>query len=110
MDKIYCVYILTNERNTVLYTGVTGDLKNASLIGIERNCCQDLRNRYNVSKLVYYEAGHDASGAIAREKQIKGGSRRKKIDLDQSAQSRMARSLRGAVTRIEIASSLRSSQ
>jgi putative endonuclease len=38
-------------------------------------------NRYNVSKLVYYEAGYDASGAIAREKQIKAGSRQKKIDL-----------------------------
>jgi predicted GIY-YIG superfamily endonuclease len=38
-------------------------------------------NRYNVSKLVYYEAGYDASGAIVREKQIKAGSRRKKIDL-----------------------------
>ena len=38
-------------------------------------------NRYNVSKLVYYETVHDASGAIAREKQIKAGSRRKKIEL-----------------------------
>jgi predicted GIY-YIG superfamily endonuclease len=38
-------------------------------------------NRYNVSKLVYYEAGYDASGAIAREKQNKAGSRQKKIDL-----------------------------
>ena len=38
-------------------------------------------NRYNVYKLVYYKAGHDASGAISREKQIKAGSRRKKVDL-----------------------------
>ena len=38
-------------------------------------------NRYNVSKLVYYELGSDASGAIAREKQIKAGSRQKKIHL-----------------------------
>jgi hypothetical protein len=38
-------------------------------------------NRYNVSKLVYYEAGRDGSGAIAREKQIKAGSRRRKIEL-----------------------------
>jgi putative endonuclease len=38
-------------------------------------------SRYNVSKLVYYEAGYDPSGAIAREKQIKAGSRRRKIDL-----------------------------
>jgi putative endonuclease len=34
-----------------------------------------------VAKLVYHEAGYDASGAIAREKQIKAGSRQKKIDL-----------------------------
>jgi putative endonuclease len=38
-------------------------------------------NRYNVSKLVYYEVANDASGAIAREKQIKAGSRQKKLDL-----------------------------
>ena len=38
-------------------------------------------NRYNISKLVYDEAGYDASHAIAREKQIKAGPRRKKIDL-----------------------------
>jgi putative endonuclease len=38
-------------------------------------------SRYNVFKLVYYEAGHDAVGAIAREKQLKAGSRRKKIEL-----------------------------
>jgi putative endonuclease len=37
--------------------------------------------RYNVSKLVYYEAGYDATAAIAREKQIKAGSRQKKVDL-----------------------------
>ncbi len=38
-------------------------------------------SRYNVTKLVYYEVGYDALGAIAREKQIKAGPRRKKIDL-----------------------------
>jgi len=37
--------------------------------------------RYNVSKLIYYEVGYDASGAVSREKQIKAGSRRKKIEL-----------------------------
>jgi putative endonuclease len=42
-------------------------------------------NRYNVSKLAYYEAGYDASGAIARERQIKAGSRQKKIDLINSS-------------------------
>jgi putative endonuclease len=73
-------YILTNKRNTVLYTGVTGDLKSRVYQHREK-LLPGFTNRYNVSKLVYYEAGHDASGAIAREKQIKAGSRRKKIDL-----------------------------
>ena len=38
-------------------------------------------SKYSVNKLVYYEIGHDARSAIAREKQIKGGSRQKKLDL-----------------------------
>jgi putative endonuclease len=51
-----------------------------AFIRIERSL-PGFSNRYNVSKLVYYEAGYDASGVIAREKQIKAGSRQKKIDL-----------------------------
>jgi len=80
VEKIYCVYILTNKHNTVLYTGVTSNL----LARVEQHrekLLPGFTNRYNVSKLVYYEAGNDASGAIAREKQIKAGSRRKKIEL-----------------------------
>jgi putative endonuclease len=73
-------YILTNQRNTVLYTGVTGDLR-ARVYKHREKLLPGFTNRYNVFKLVYYEAGYDASGAIAREKQIKAGSRQKKIDL-----------------------------
>jgi len=80
VDKVYCVYILTNQRNTVLYTGVTGDLR-ARLHQHREKLLPGFTKRYNVSKLVYYEAGCDAAGAIAREKQIKAGSRRKKIEL-----------------------------
>ena len=80
MDKVYCVYILTNQRNTVFYTGVTGDL-GARVYEHREKLLPGFTNRYNVSKLVYYEAGYDASGTIAREKQIKAGSRQKKIDL-----------------------------
>ena len=80
MDKVYCVYILINKRNTVLYTGVTGDLK-ARVHQHREKMLPGFTNRYNVSKLVYYEAGYDASGAIAREKQIRASSRRKKIEL-----------------------------
>ncbi len=80
MEKAYCVYILTNQRNTVLYTGVTGDLR-ARVHQHREKLLPGFTNRYNVSKLVWYEAGHDPSGAIGREKQIKAGSRRKKIEL-----------------------------
>jgi putative endonuclease len=80
MDKAFCVYILSNKRNTVLYTGVTGNLKQRVHQHREK-LSPGFTNRYNVSKLVYYEAGYDASGVIAREKQIKSGSRQKKIEL-----------------------------
>ena len=80
MEKVYCVYILTNKRNTVLYTGVTRDLR-ARIYQHREKLLPGFTNRYNVSKLVYYEAVYDASSAIAREKQIKAGSRQKKIDL-----------------------------
>jgi putative endonuclease len=80
VERVYCVYILTNKRNTVLYTGVTGDLR-ARVHQHREKLLPGFTKRYNVRKLVYYEAGHDAIGAIAREKQIKAGSRQKKIDL-----------------------------
>jgi putative endonuclease len=80
MEKVYCVYILTNEHNTVLYTGVTSELK-SHVYQHREKLLPGFTNRYNVFKLVYYEVGHDASGTIAREKQIKAGSRQKKIDL-----------------------------
>ena len=80
MEKVYCIYILTNQRHTVLYTGVTGDLKSRVHQHREK-LLPGFTNRYNVCKLVYYEAGYNASGAIAREKQIKAGSRQKKTEL-----------------------------
>jgi putative endonuclease len=83
VEKVYCVYILTNQRKTVLYTGITGDLR--ARVHQHRELLPGFTNRYNVSKLVYYEAGGDAA-----EKQIKAGSRQKKIEPHQSAQSRMA--------------------
>ena len=81
MSKIYYVYILTNIRNTVLYVGVTNNLirrisehKNISSI-------ESFTHKYKVCKLVYCESGVSIEGAITREKQIKSGSRQKKIDL-----------------------------
>jgi len=78
--KEYFVYIMTNAHNTVLYTGVTNDL--ARRIYQHKNGLGSIfAKKYNVRKLVYYEIGNDIHSAIAREKQIKGGSRQKKIDL-----------------------------
>ena len=80
MDDLYFVYILTNAWNTVLYTGVTSDLK-ARIYQHREKLLPGFTNRYNVWKLVYYETGYAAAGAIAREKQIKAGSHQKKIEL-----------------------------
>jgi putative endonuclease len=80
MSKLPAVYILTNEHHTVLYTGVTADLKGRVYQHREK-LLPGFTNRYNVSKLVFYELGEDIAGAIGREKQIKAGSRQKKIDL-----------------------------
>jgi putative endonuclease len=74
VEKVYCSYILTNQHNRVLYTGITGDLR-ARVHQHREKLLPGFTSRYNVSKLVYYEVGYAASGAIAREKQIKAGSR-----------------------------------
>ena len=52
MDKVYCVHILTNQRNTVLYIRITGDL-GAPVYQHREKLLAGFTNRYNVSKLVY---------------------------------------------------------
>ena len=79
-ERMYCVYILTNSAGTVLYTGVTNDLKRRVYEHKEK-LVPGFTKRYNAALLVYYEATEDVYAAIAREKQIKGGSRRKKLAL-----------------------------
>ena len=76
------VYIMTNKNNTVLYTGVTSDLQKRVWQHREK-LVEGFTKRYNLVKLVYYEACPDMLSAIAREKQLKGGSRQKKVDLVQ---------------------------
>jgi putative endonuclease len=76
----FFVYIMTNQHNTVLYTGVTNDPVRRVHEHREK-FSPGFASRYNVSKLVYYEATSDVIVAIAREQQIKGGSRMKKISL-----------------------------
>jgi putative endonuclease len=81
MDKKeYSVYILTNSRHTVLYIGVTNDLKRR-VLEHKNKTGSAFTKRYHVDKLVYFEVGDDVNMAIYREKQIKAGSRQKKIDL-----------------------------
>ena len=80
MRRHYCVYILTNKANTVLYTGITNDLQRRVYEHKEK-FANGFTKRYNVSKLVYYEVFDDPENAIAREKQIKAGPRRKKVAL-----------------------------
>jgi putative endonuclease len=79
-EKQFYVYILTNKYNKVLYTGVTGNLPRRTYQHKEK-MIEGFTKNYCVTKLVYYELCRNASNAIAREKQIKGGSRKKKIDL-----------------------------
>jgi putative endonuclease len=82
-ERRYCVYILTNDRNTVLYTGVTGDI--ARRIEAHRSkVVKGFTSKYNVTKLVYVAVADTADAAIAEEKRIKGGSRAKKIAMIES--------------------------
>ncbi len=80
VNKQYYVYIMTNKRNSVLYTGVTNDLRRRVYEHREK-LVDGFTEKYNVTKLVYYEIFQDPENAIMREKQIKAGSRQKKIDL-----------------------------
>ena len=80
MDKQFYVYILTNKYNTILYTGVTNNLKRR-VYEHKNKLVEGFTKKYNINKLVYYEVFEDAYNAISREKQLKAGSRKKKLDL-----------------------------
>ena len=71
---------MTNKNNTVLYTGVTNDL-NRRVYEHKKKMMDGFTKKYNVDKLVFYEVYDDINNAIAREEQIKSGSRVKKIKL-----------------------------
>lgn len=80
MHKQYYVYIMTNKKNNVIYTGITNNLKKRVYEHKEKLVAGFTR-KYNISKLVYYEIFDSSYGAITREKKIKGGSRQKKVNL-----------------------------
>jgi len=75
----YYVYIMTNRSRT-LYTGVTGDLKRR-VYQHKHKMVRGFTSRYNIDRLVYFEVFGDVLLAIAREKEIKGWLRAKKIAL-----------------------------
>ncbi len=76
----YFVYILSNRNNTTLYTGVTNDLYRR-VKQHKSGKGSKFTSKYNLTKLVYYEVFENIYNALNSEKQIKGGSRQKKIDL-----------------------------
>ena len=77
---MYYVYIITNFGKTVLYTGVTNNL--AKRIWQHKNkVVKGFSSKYYVDRLVYFEVTNSIESAIMREKQIKAGTRKRKIDL-----------------------------
>lgn len=80
LSKQYYVYILFSKKNGTLYIGVTSDL--VKRVWQHKNkLVKGFTQKYNVDKLGYYEVSNDINSAIAREKQLKGGSRKAKLDL-----------------------------
>jgi putative endonuclease len=82
-ERQYYVYILTNKSNKVLYVGVTNDL--ARRIYEHKNkLVEGFTKKYNLNKLIYYEATSDIHSALEREKQLKNWHRDWKMNLIKS--------------------------
>jgi putative endonuclease len=79
MNRTYCIYILAS-RSRNLYTGVTNNLERR-MIEHRDGLVPGFTSRYRISRLVHFEVFGDVRGAIAREKEIKGWRREKKIWL-----------------------------
>ncbi len=75
------VYILTNQHHTTLYVGVTSDLPKRISQHRDKFYPTSFTAKYHINKLVYFESLPTITDAIAREKQLKAGSRKKKLDL-----------------------------
>jgi putative endonuclease len=83
LSKTYYVYILASARNGTLYVGVSNDLKHR--IGQHRAGLADsFTKKYKVTMLAYFESTTSIAAAVAREKQLKAGSRTKKLALIES--------------------------
>ena len=80
LERHPVVYIMTNKRNGTLYTGVTSNIVQRVYLH-KQAVIQGFTKQYGCKSLVYYEQYDDMNAAIAREKQIKSGSRKKKLIL-----------------------------
>ena len=80
MSNQYYVYIVTNVSNNVLYIGMTNDLMRR-IAEHQQGDIDGFTKRYQCKKLVHFEVFDTAYDAITREKQLKGGSRLKKISV-----------------------------
>jgi putative endonuclease len=81
MKRGGAVYIMTNNVNTALYIGVTEDLKKRVYEHRNNVFPDSFTAKYKLHKLVYFEGFHMIEEAIGREKQLKGGSRKSKVEL-----------------------------
>lgn len=83
MEKSYYVYLITNQNNKVLYTGVTSNLERR-IFEHKNKLVKGFTEKYNVNKLVFFEQTSDVYSALNREKEIKGWLRIKKNKLVES--------------------------
>ncbi|HRC32376.1 MAG TPA: GIY-YIG nuclease family protein [Bacteroidia bacterium] len=81
MERGGYIYIITNQNNTTLYVGVTSKLKQRIWEHKNKVYPNSFSAKYNLNKLVYYEGHESIDEAIAREKQLKAGPRKKKEKL-----------------------------
>ena len=79
-NKTFYIYIMTNKKNGTLYIGVTNNLFRR-ICEHKNKLFDGFTKKYNLDKLVYYEVYDDINIAITREKQLKAGSRIRKIQL-----------------------------
>ncbi|MFA4880396.1 MAG: GIY-YIG nuclease family protein [Candidatus Doudnabacteria bacterium] len=79
-EKEFYIYIMTNKWSTVFYTGITNNLERR-IFEHKNKIFKGFTAKYEINRLVYYETYETAEEAILREKQIKAGSRQRKIDL-----------------------------
>ncbi|SDS62482.1 GIY-YIG nuclease family protein [Opitutus sp. GAS368] len=83
-NRSYWVYILTNQRNGTLYVGVTNSLERR-IWEHKTKAIEGFTKQYGLTQLVHFESFRDVSTAIAREKEIKGWLRRRKLALIEEA-------------------------